>query len=655
MSYKVKGDLEVQRRLSADLAINTPEWVTGKNYLTNDIFMKDGQMFTVLAPYTSPAVFDRNAVELSLVRQGPQGLEEVFTTQGSTFNIDGTHVDKQVNINTTNPVYVDADVVSAMDRVGKVVIVSYPQPTGSEAAETPLIADTSLTGGITGDVLLKFGDIAEISYSTDGLSAVVYKVFDAGSTTGKYKGLYSATASYLAGDMVLYNNELITVNGDRAAANYPTPTFETGTGFTGNNWTSTRRATDFSFNRVYQVGEYFWEDGTFGYSTDPGLMVVVNTIDNSVSPSGPTDAQKVYKGDRSLYRGDWTPSIVWEVGDLMHEAGKLYRCHTYLDVTMFSGPFFLYETANFEVVSTGTDAVFVNNTNMAPAQAGSPTVAELEATTEFTGGSNNTFYWYNGTDTDGGADKATHLWFADNSKEVVIVNNARNEAKYVTGATVVLNLNEAQTYSLGLPPSGTTISPVIPSATTDSFELMIYNYNGTAANVTFDASLVYEDATGVGVVSVPANEFKKFTFQRSQNTSEYVTKNEGAASGGTKHFASFSGVSPTDWASTGTRNLLVSTLTEYAYDPNGLLDGSGTLTLINAGEYEVIVTTSDAANAGLSLRVNGVIVQGFSNVDSSSDNPNLNYIGSFAASDIISFSASAGAVYNVRISIKQLS
>ncbi len=61
----IRGNLHVNRRLTAGLAVNVPTWQPIKPYLVNDKFIESGEEYLVIADHTSPAVFDKGAVELA--------------------------------------------------------------------------------------------------------------------------------------------------------------------------------------------------------------------------------------------------------------------------------------------------------------------------------------------------------------------------------------------------------------------------------------------------------------------------------------------------------------------------------------------------------------------------------------------------------------
>jgi hypothetical protein len=65
MPQTIRGNLHVNKRLTAGLAINIPSWVAGKAYLPRDKFIESGTEYQVLANYTSPAVFDPSALEIT--------------------------------------------------------------------------------------------------------------------------------------------------------------------------------------------------------------------------------------------------------------------------------------------------------------------------------------------------------------------------------------------------------------------------------------------------------------------------------------------------------------------------------------------------------------------------------------------------------------
>lgn len=48
-----RGDLTAARRLSANLAVNVPDWQAGKQYLKNDLFLHNGQLYFVTTPHVS--------------------------------------------------------------------------------------------------------------------------------------------------------------------------------------------------------------------------------------------------------------------------------------------------------------------------------------------------------------------------------------------------------------------------------------------------------------------------------------------------------------------------------------------------------------------------------------------------------------------------
>ena len=66
--------------------------------------------------------------------------------------------------------------------------------------------------------------------------------------------------------------------------------------------------------------------------------------------------------------------------------------------------------ANFG--SSGAQRLFISDTDMSPASAGAPTLAEAQAAADAAGTAISRLVWYNGTDLDTSAD-ATYAWFAD--------------------------------------------------------------------------------------------------------------------------------------------------------------------------------------------------------------------------------------------------
>ena len=53
MAFEIKGDANIVRRVSAGLAVNMPDWQSGRSYLTNDMFLYNGDIYTVIADHTS--------------------------------------------------------------------------------------------------------------------------------------------------------------------------------------------------------------------------------------------------------------------------------------------------------------------------------------------------------------------------------------------------------------------------------------------------------------------------------------------------------------------------------------------------------------------------------------------------------------------------
>ncbi len=139
MAKQFRGDLNVQRRLSADLAINIPEWITGKDYLVNDVFMESGVLYKVTSPYTSPAVFDAAAVEISETGGGANDRVFVSNTDLVASGLVVAGEPTEAEIKTWN----DALVTPNSD-----VIVRY-NATDVEATQATYLFDIDGSGNVT--------------------------------------------------------------------------------------------------------------------------------------------------------------------------------------------------------------------------------------------------------------------------------------------------------------------------------------------------------------------------------------------------------------------------------------------------------------------------------------------------------------------------
>ena len=50
---QIRGDLNVTRRIEAGLAINAPQWQSGKDYIADDMFLHNGELYVVVTGHTS--------------------------------------------------------------------------------------------------------------------------------------------------------------------------------------------------------------------------------------------------------------------------------------------------------------------------------------------------------------------------------------------------------------------------------------------------------------------------------------------------------------------------------------------------------------------------------------------------------------------------
>ena len=159
-----------------------------------------------------------------------------------------------------------------------------------------------------------------------------------------FKGPYSTTSAYNDQDVTLYQNQLIKINGSRPAGTWPTPVIGTDPA----EWSFIGLITVINDQISYSVGDLVYEDGTKGWRTYPTFLRVVNPITggNAPAPSDVVDAAQ-----RSRYRGDHGADL-YQVGDLIHDGGNLYRCITADDNITFTGPFAFY-SANWQIVGGG--------------------------------------------------------------------------------------------------------------------------------------------------------------------------------------------------------------------------------------------------------------------------------------------------------------
>jgi lysophospholipase L1-like esterase len=71
MAQQVRGSQHVQKRASAGIAFNFPEWQAAKQYIKNDRFLHNDEEYFVITDHLSPAAFDPGLVEL---RKSDAGL-----------------------------------------------------------------------------------------------------------------------------------------------------------------------------------------------------------------------------------------------------------------------------------------------------------------------------------------------------------------------------------------------------------------------------------------------------------------------------------------------------------------------------------------------------------------------------------------------------
>jgi hypothetical protein len=64
MAHQVKGSQHVQKRASASLAFNFPEWKPNKKYIKNDLFIVNNDEYLVKTDHLSPAVFNSALPEI---------------------------------------------------------------------------------------------------------------------------------------------------------------------------------------------------------------------------------------------------------------------------------------------------------------------------------------------------------------------------------------------------------------------------------------------------------------------------------------------------------------------------------------------------------------------------------------------------------------
>jgi hypothetical protein len=58
---KFVGDIQVQRRVYAGVAVNVPEWYPSRDYKVNDIVLVNGSVYVATIAHVSPLVFDASS------------------------------------------------------------------------------------------------------------------------------------------------------------------------------------------------------------------------------------------------------------------------------------------------------------------------------------------------------------------------------------------------------------------------------------------------------------------------------------------------------------------------------------------------------------------------------------------------------------------
>ncbi len=98
MSYTIKGDLAVQRRISAGIAMSATAWQTGKAYLANDIVSDSGKLYLCLTSHTAAATLATDVaaarwVDMTSAATSPDSQTYMQSVNGAiNFVVDGNPV-----------------------------------------------------------------------------------------------------------------------------------------------------------------------------------------------------------------------------------------------------------------------------------------------------------------------------------------------------------------------------------------------------------------------------------------------------------------------------------------------------------------------------------------------------------------------------------
>lgn len=175
MPWPIKGDIQVLRRIFANVGINIPNWATATDYLTDDLILDGTDLYLVIADHTSSASITSdlaNLINLSpkdeafadeglvLPAIAGQPTEGEIATFASTNNVVDTLIYYTGTGTNTDPVtylfYVDASgnvreiksPVNQIKRLDNVITYSAPVwvPTGAVDANKYIELDINVVG-----------------------------------------------------------------------------------------------------------------------------------------------------------------------------------------------------------------------------------------------------------------------------------------------------------------------------------------------------------------------------------------------------------------------------------------------------------------------------------------------------------------------------
>jgi hypothetical protein len=171
------------------------------------------------------------------------------------------------------------------------------------------------------------------------------------NVSGHYRGAYSASAPYGINEITYSNGELWRSNTARPAGVYGATPVEGVSGL--NTWTKVTSPLKGKFNgaQSYPVGSLVFDD-TLTIGTVIGIYRADVAFTAGAFPN-PDDFTPI--AVRPIYRGDYGPAE-YAVGDVVHQAGVLYRCIVAHGSNSFGGPFI---PANWTAIGgSGTGEVF---------------------------------------------------------------------------------------------------------------------------------------------------------------------------------------------------------------------------------------------------------------------------------------------------------